>query len=365
MLDDKPYTLDRVFRIAVSIGVLYGLVRLMGHLSDVLIPFFVAFLLAYLINPLVIRIQRTVRNRAAAVFITLGLLGAVLALLGAFIIPMVMKEIAEMGQLVGRVVGDSELARRASEKLPPDVWQTIRQYAGEERVRELLRQKDFWSLAHTAARKLLPGVWGIVAGTTSFLFGVIGLLVIGLYLVFLLMDYQRAKAEWKQLIPPSLREPVLAFIQEFDAAMSRHFRAQAVVACCVGVLFSIGFSLVGLPMGLVFGLFVGVLNMVPYLQLVAVIPASLLALVLALETGAGIPLTLALTLLVFVVVQGIQDAFITPKIMGEVTGLSPAMILLSISVWGKLLGFLGLVIALPATCLALAYYRRLLAAEPD
>lgn len=363
MLDDRPYTFDRVFRLAVTVGILYGLVRLMAYLSDVLIPFTVAFLLAYLLNPVVLWVQDKVRHRVAAVFLTLGGVAVVLALAGLVFVPTVMKEVGHMGSLVKRVVEDTELAQRAAEKLPPNIWETIREYAGEERVRDLLKHRDFWSLGTAVGRKVLPGVWGLVAGTTNLLIGVIGLFVIGLYLVFMLMDYQRLKDEWKRLIPPAARKPVLDFLVEFDAAMSRHFRAQAVVAGIVGVLFSVGFSLIGLPMGILFGLFVGLLNMVPYLQIVAVVPAALLAVVMALETGGSIWIAVGLTGLVFVAVQALQDAVITPKIMGKVTGLSPAMILLSISVWGKLLGFLGLVIALPATCLALAYYRRLLATQ--
>jgi predicted PurR-regulated permease PerM len=83
-----------------------------------------------------------------------------------------------------------------------------------------------------------------------------------------------------------------------------------------------------------------------------------LALIHALETGMSFWVSLGLTALVFAVVQIIQDAYLSPKIMGKVMGLSPAMILLSLSIWGKLLGILGLLIALPATCLVLAYYKR-------
>lgn len=361
MLGDRPYTFDRVFRLAISAGILYGLIRLMAHLSDVLIPFTVAFLLAYLLNPLVCWVQRKITNRLAAVAVTLTGVALILALIGIIFVPIVMNEVSHMGKLVHRVVTDSDLAQRASEKLPPNLWASIREYAKSEQVRDILWQKDFWSFTQAVAKKVLPGVWGLVAGTTSVLLGVMGLFVIVLYLVFLLMDYQRVKNEWKRLIPPDYREPILEFLQDFDAAMSRYFRAQAVVAGSVGVLFAVGFSIIGLPMGILLGLFIGLLNMVPYLQMVGAIPAAVLALIMALETGTGVLTALALTGAVFVVVQVIQDAVLTPKIMGKVTGLSPAMILLSISVWGKLLGFLGLVIALPATCLVLAYYHRLLA----
>ena len=113
-------------------------------------------------------------------------------------------------------------------------------------------------------------------------------------------------------------------------------------------------------MAILLGLFIGLLNMVPYLQIIGLIPAFLLALVHALDTGGSLWTMLALTGLVFVVAQIIQDAILTPRIMGKEMGLSPAMILLSLSIWGKLLGIFGLIIALPMTCLLVAYYRRFL-----
>jgi predicted PurR-regulated permease PerM len=100
--------------------------------------------------------------------------------------------------------------------------------------------------------------------------------------------------------------------------------------------------------------------MVPYLQIIGLIPAFFLALVHALETGGNLWTMLALTGLVFGVVQIIQDAILVPRILGKEMGLSPAMILLSLSIWGKLLGIFGLLIALPMTCLLVAYYRRFL-----
>ncbi len=360
VLNDRPYTFDRVFRLAATGAILYAVVRLMAHLSDVLIPFVVAFLLAYLLNPIVAKVQERVPNRVTAVAITLTLVTLVVSLLAFLTIPLMMGELAHMATLARKVLSDADLAARASASLPPEIWAAIRDYAAQDNLRELLKQRDFWSLAQAVLRKVLPSVWGLVAGTTNILIGLTGLSVIGLYMVFMLLDFRRVKDEGKNLLPPSWREPVLEFLQEFDMSMSRYFRDQAVVAGIVGILFAIGFGLIGLPMGIALGFFVGALNMVPYLQIVGTIPAGLLAVVMALENGTGVFSAVGLVVLVFIIVQAIQDAFIVPKIMGDVTGMSPAMILLSISVWGKLLGFLGLVIALPATCLATAYYHRLI-----
>ncbi|MEW6264936.1 MAG: AI-2E family transporter [Thermodesulfobacteriota bacterium] len=361
MLDSKPFTLDRVVRLGITAGLLWGLVLLLSYLSDVLIPFAVALLLAYLLNPLVVLVQKKVPNRLAAVIISLILVLIALALLVMIILPMIGREIGHMGRVVSDLVNNSSWAVRAAQALPPDLWQMIKDMAGRPEVQELFKSSSFWKVAEAVARKVMPGVWGLITGTATFLTGLIGLGVIALYLVFLLLDYQKVRVGWKELLPPAHRESIVAFIYDFDAAMNRHFRAQALVAAIVGALFAVGFSLIGLPLGILLGLLAGVLNMVPYLPLLVLPPALLMALVRALETGGGIWLSLGLTVAVFILVQIVDGTLLTPRIMGEVTGLSPAMILLSLSVWGKLLGMLGLLLALPLTCLVLAYYRRLLA----
>ena len=368
ILDHKPYTLDRVMRLFLGTAVLVAGIWVLMFLADVLVPFAVAFVLAYLLNPVVIQVQRKIENRAAAVFLTLG--GVVIAILIvlAVLIPLVRGEMVRMSDLLVKTVKDGNFAEKLQEKLPPSLWEGIRKYATQEEVVKLLQEPDFFEMAKDAVETALPtikgvfsGAAGLLSGVIRFVLGLMGLLVVALYLVFMLMEYQRVKDEWENLIPPAYREPVLMFLTEFDIAMSRHFRAQAVVAGIVGILFAIGFWIIDLPMAILLGLFIGLLNMVPYLQIAGLIPAGLLATMQAMETGDSLWVGLALTLLIFVVVQAIQDAVLTPRIMGDVTGLSPAMILLSISVWGQLLGFLGLVIALPMTCLALAYYRRIIA----
>ena len=361
--DSKTYTFDRVVRIALTAGLLCGLVWLLGYLSDVLIPFAVALLLAYLINPLVLLVQKKVKNHTAAVFLSLILIAGLTSFLGTLVIPMLVGEIAQMGRVLSEVANNSALAERAAKFLPPDLWQALQDYAARKEVQDFFKSDSFWKIVQTATHKIMPGVWGLITGTTNLFLSLIGLSVIGLYLVFLLMDYQNVSEGWKDLLPAAFRDHITGFATEFEAAMSRYFRAQAAVAAIVGILFALGFWLIGLPMGILLGLFIGLLNMVPYLQLIGLIPAVLFAMVHAIETGTGVFVMLGLTGLVFVVVQIIQDALLTPKIMGKVTGLNPAMILLSLSIWGKLLGLFGLIIALPMTCLFLAYYRNLLASS--
>ena len=364
MTEQRPYTFDRVVRILISVGILAGMIWLAGYLSDVLIPFAIALLLAYLTNPLVSLVQKKISNRAAAVFLSLLLIIVLAGLLGWFVIPRIAGEIAQMGRIVTDLVNNSDLAEKASKQLPPDLWQDIKNFFDRTEIKNFFKDINIWKILKAVAQKVLPGVWGLITGTASFFAWLVGFFVIGLYFIFLLLDYEAVKG-WKELVPPAYRVSIVGLVDDFESAMSNYFRGQAAVAAICGVLFAIGFTLVGLPLGILLGLFVGLLNMVPYLQIIGLIPAGLLAVMHAVQSGTSIWMVLGLTGLVFVVVQLIQDGFLTPKIMGKVTGLNPAMIMLSLSIWGKLLGLLGMIIALPVTYLLLVYYRRLIQTTPS
>ncbi|MDY6855120.1 MAG: AI-2E family transporter [Thermodesulfobacteriota bacterium] len=361
--EGRVYTFDRVVRFTFNVGLLFGLVWFFRYLSDVLIPFAVALLLAYLINPLVLLVQKKVKNHTASIFISLFTVVFLAVLLILLILPLIVDEITQMGRILSEVVNNSTIAKRATDILPPDVWQALQEYAAREDIQGFFKTENFWKIVETIARKVLPGLWGLIAGAASLVIGLAGLFVIALYLIFLLKDYQIVSQGWKDLLPVAYRDIITGFVSEFDVAMNRYFRAQAAVASIVGVMFAVGFWLIGLPMGILLGLFIGLLNMVPYLQIIGLIPAFFLAIIHVLETGSSLWVVLGQTGLVFVIVQLIQDSVVSPRIMGKVTGLNPAMILLSLSIWGKLLGIFGLIIALPMTCLILAYYRSFLAKQ--
>ena len=362
--DDRPYTLDRIFRLLMSAALIAGLVLLLGYLSDVLIPFALAMLLAYLLNPLVELLQRVVKGRAAAVLTGLVLIVAAACLLMWLVLPMIAAEIAQMGKVVKELATGSPLAHKASQMLPESLWPAIQKFFALPKVKEFFDSGDVWTLGLNVAKKVLPGMWGLISQAGSLVLGLAGLVVIVLYLVFLLIDYDGIFGRWQEILPPQHRERAQGLLTDFQLAMSRYFRAQALVAFLVGVMLAVGFGLIGLPMGILLGLFIGVLNMVPYLQLVGLIPVFFMALLGGVQEGS-IWLMLGLTGGVFAAVQVIQDTILVPKIMGKAMGLNPALIILSLSIWGKLLGFLGLIIAIPMTCLLWAWYQRFVCKEGE
>ena len=359
ILDNTPYSFDRVVRMALAAGLIWAVITTLGYLSDVLIPFAVALLLAYIMNPMVHRVQGYVKSRGVAIGLTMLLF--VLVLLGIFwiIVPLMGSEMRHMGRLLSELVSNSKLAEAAANRLPPDVWQTLRDYFNTPEVQNFFRTDSFISMAQDALRKILPGIMGLISGTYSVIMALVVPGVVFMYLIFLLLDFQKVRTVWKEMIPAPYREGVVSFVEEFDLAMNQYFRGQVMISGVLCIVFGGGFFLIGLPLGILLGILIGILTMVPYLQVLGAIPAVMVAAIHALETGQSFWVVLGLTGAVFVAAQIVQDVILVPRILGKAMGLSPAVMLLSLSVWGKLLGMLGLLIALPMTCLVLAYYRRL------
>ena len=365
MLSDKPYTLDRLVRLALAAGLIWAVVAVLDRLSGVLIPFALAVLLAYMTYPLVRTVQRLVKARILAVALVMLGLSAILGLFLWLVIPLVAQEIKHTAQLVSAFLGDTEAAQRARSLLPDNLWLWLQETLGKEEVQNFFKTENLWKLVEASLKHVLPGVWDIFASALNLVLAVLGLGVVLLYFFFLLLDWERFQTDWRNLVPERYKGVVSDFLDDVESTMSRYFRGQSLVALCVGVLMSIGFTLIGLPLAILFGLTVGLMNMVPYLQNLALIPAALLATAQALESGSSVWLMLGLTGGVFLVVQVLQDTLIVPRIMKQALGLSPVVILLSLSIWGVLLGFLGVLIALPLTVLVTAWYRRLIKARLD
>ena len=186
-----------------------------------------------------------------------------------------------------------------------------------------------------------------------------------MYTVFILIDYDRITDGMLKIIPGKYQSIITEVLSDLQAGMNSYFRGQSLVALIVGILFAIGFSIIGLPMAIVFGLFIGALTMVPYLKIIALIPAALLGVLQYVEASKSISTIFISIAVVFIVVQVFEDMFLTPAIMKRVTGLNPAVILLALSVWGSLMGIVGLIIALPLTTLIISYYKRFVLNDLD
>ena len=145
---------------------------------------------------------------------------------------------------------------------------------------------------------------------------------------------------------------------DVERELNNYIRGQGLVALIMGVMFCVGFTIIDFPMAIGMGILIGIMDLVPYLHTFALIPTAFLALLKAADTGQNFWMIFGMAVIVFIVVQIISDMIVTPKIMGKAMRLNPAILLLSLSVWGALLGFIGLIIALPLTTILIAYYQK-------
>jgi len=350
---DRPYTLDRVIRMILGAGVLIGLYLLISRLSGVLIYFMIGWLIAYMLNPLVgffqykLRIKRRVPSIILAILTVLGTIFGLIAIL----VPPIIAEVQKMSMLLQQY---NASPAGYLPFIPVELQEFIFEKVNLKELGKYLNKEDWENLF----QEIFPRVWGIFSNSLSWLFGLFASSITILYIFFILVDYDKIGTGFIKIIPPAYKERVSVLVSDLERNMNSYFRGQAAVASIVGVLFAIGFSILGLPLAILLGLFIGLLNMVPYLQTIGIIPTALVCFIKSAESGQSFWLLFGLALGVFAIVQLIQDAIIVPRIMGKITGLNPAIILLSLSIWGSLLGMLGMIIALPMTTLIISYYDR-------
>ena len=351
-MERKQITFDTFVRGMLAVVAVVGIVMLFNRLSGALVPFFLAWLLAYLLFPLVKFFQYRCHLKYRIVAILLTFLVVGLALTGVFMlmIPPMISEGARVADLIVQYVQTDETIS----SIPGLVQEFVRENVDINQLKKLVTQDGFIE----TVQNTLPKVWDIIAQSLSIVSSFVSLTMVLLYTLFILLDYEEFTEGWPGLLPRRYRPFAKQLVADVNEGMNKYFRGQALVAFCVGVLFSIGFLIIDFPMAVALGMFIGLLNMVPYLQLVGFIPTIILAVVKAADTGQSFWIIMLMALIVFAVVQTIQDTILTPKIMGKVMGLNSAIILLSLSIWGSLLGILGMIIALPMTTLIISYYHR-------
>ena len=347
---EKKITFDSFIRGIISIIIILGILYLINYLSGVLLPFFIAWLIAYMTYPMVTFFQYKLRikNRIASILIVMLSLSVLLTLTAIMLFPPIIDEFGKLKELLTTyfIEGSKQAA------IPGTMANFIKEHISM--IQDALNEENIGNMV----RNLLPKAWNIFTQSISVIVSIFATFIVLLYTFFILLDYETIATRWIKLVPIKYREMSVKIVNDVKDSMNKYFRGQALVAFLVGVLFSIGFLIIDFPLAIGFGLFIGLLNMVPYLQLVALVPTVLLSLLKAADTGSNFWWILAGALLVFCIVQIIQDAIIVPKIMGKITGLNPAIILLSLSIWGSLMGIVGMIIALPCTTIILSYYKR-------
>ena len=355
----KRYDFDRVARLVITVIVVVAIIYVLNYLSGVLLPFLIGSLLAYMLNPLVEFIQRALRLKSRIIPTILAMILALGTIVLAlwFVIPYLVREFTAMGQMLAKYAQ----ASFTTSQIPPAVHDFLRENLDFENLQSLFTREQWLEILKGVA----SGTWSVVDSTVSVVLSLATLLIVLLYMFLILIDYEKITRAFKGAIPPRYRRLSLRVMRDVGKTMSRYFRGQALVSFFVGVIFAIEFYIIGLPMAIVFGLFIGVLNMVPYLQLASIPIAAFLCLVASVATGGSFWALFGWTIGAYCLCQVIQDLVLIPLIMKQQMGLNPAIIFLALSIWGYLLGLLGLIIALPLTTLIVSYYSEFVIHTPN
>ena len=351
----KEITFDKFIRWTGIVLIIGAVLFATNYLSSVLLPFFIAWFFAYLLYPVVKFIENKLHVKVRALSIIIAMLLAIGVIGGVIwmIIPPMIDQFDKLGDVLTKWLHQTTHTNNLTALIKD--W--IQENQGQ--IEKFMKSKDF----SDAIKSAMPKVFSVVGQTANIILSIIASMITLLYMFFILLDYETLTANWIRIFPKKSRPFWHELMKDVEREMNNYIRGQGMVALCMGIMFCIGFTIIGFPMAIGLGILIGIMDLVPYLHTFALIPTAFLAMLKAADTGQNFWLVFGLAFLVFCVVQIITDMVVTPKIMGKAMGLKPAILLLSLSVWGALLGFIGLIVALPLTTLLIAYWQRYVTRE--
>lgn len=352
----QPITFDRAIRWVGTAAIIGVVIYFINELSSVLLPFAVAWLAAYLLYPIVsfVQYRMHVPTRILSILVTLLFVGGVIALVVYLIIPPMIEQFERLGKVVSHYVEQSSTLKN----IPHLVQAWIAEHSKE--IEQFFQSDKF---VETLRTTLVPNLFSFIGQTAGVVISVVASAIALLYMFFILLDYEYLTENWIRIFPKKNRPFCNELMGDVKRELNNYIRGQSLVALTMGVLFCIGFTIIDFPMAIGLGILIGIMDLVPYLHTLALLPTAILALLKAADTGQNFWAVFGGAVAVFCIVQIIIDMIVTPRIMGKAMRLNPAILLLSLSVWGALLGFIGLIIALPLTTILIAYWQRYVTGE--
>lgn len=352
---EQKITFDKFIRWSAIGATVMAVLYITNYLSSVLLPFFVAWLFAYLLYPMVkfIQYRMHVKVRALSILIAMLFVLGVIGLMIYFIIPPMIGQFQKLYEFLMHWLHQTTHTN--------DLTTLVKDWLeqNQDQVERFFKSKDFTDTLKTT----MPKLFAVIGQTANIVMSIVASCITLLYTFFILLDYEFLTTNWIRIFPQKNRPFWHELAQDVERELNNYIRGQSLVALCMGVMFCIGFSIMDFPMAIGLGILIGVMDLVPYLHTFALIPTAFLAMLKAADTGQNFWMVFGLAVGLFIVVQAITDMIVTPKIMGKAMGLNPAILLLSLSVWGALLGFIGLIVALPLTTLIIAYWQRYVTKE--
>lgn len=326
----------------ITVGIIT--VALIYFLAPILTPFLASGLIAYLLNPIVERMTRWHVPRTLAVLIVFLILFLVILALFLLLIPLIQRQIAALIDFIPKLI-----LLFQNEVYP---WLVTHLGVSEQINLDTIKTTlaKHWATAEGALTWVLTKV--LKSGVTIILV-ITNLLLIPVVTFYLLRDWRKLWTNLRSLIPRSMEPTVVSLFKECDSVLSAFFRGQLLVMLSLAIIYSVGLTLIGLQIGLIIGVIAGLLTIVPYLGFIVGITSALIAAYVQFGTLTS----MLLVLLVFVIGQIAETAFLTPKLVGDRIGLHPVAVIFAVLAGGTLFGFFGVLLALPVAAVIMVDLR--------
>jgi predicted PurR-regulated permease PerM len=314
----------------------------------VVIPFFVAFALAYLLDPLVDRMEKWRFSRTLSVVSLMTIFFAAVLGAGLLVFPMLRVQAENLAKNLPRYI----------EVVQNWLRPVLEKVAGldQAKIQDLLNEgmARFGELPLKILTFVSSFLWDSLSNLFDMILMAANLVIIPVVMFYLLRDYDKIAEKILALIPARFKESIVDTVSEVDQVLANFVRGQLMVGFLMGALYSIGLYAVGTPMSLFIGFLAGFANMVPYLGVVVgFLPAAILT---YLQVQEWIPIFWVMG--VFGVVQMLEGMVITPRILGENIGLHPVAVIFAVLLGGELFGLTGIILGVPAVAVLNVLIRR-------
>jgi predicted PurR-regulated permease PerM len=336
----------RYWQVGFWFVVIVLVVSALRWLGPVLNPVLAAFALAYLFDPLVTRLERRRLPRSVGAALVLLTITVVAIGAAAVLVPLVAEDLREFATRVPDLVERARAFLHARFGLELQDWNTLAAQAQDE-----IRQA-----AARAGVAVIGSAMGALGSVLSFLVGVLELVLVPVFAFYFLVDWPKIVARLRELTPPRHRDAVHEVVGEVDAKLSAWLHGQLAVTGILAALYAIGLSIAGIQLAIPVGILVGVLTFIPYIGTVV---GLVLALAMAFVDwhGAG---TIAGVLIVFGALHALEAWALTPRLVGRRVGLGEAGALFAVVAGGHVLGFMGVMLAIPLAASAMVLVKRAL-----
>ena len=321
----------------ISFAVILGACVVLYFSRRVVAPFFIAFALAYFLDPLVDRLVTFKISRTLSVLVLM--LAFFFLALGSVIllVPILSMQAESLAKSIPTYVGTFQ------EWLRPvlDLISGLDSARIEEFLNEGLSR--FGELPMKALQFSGKVIWGSISNLFNIILMLANLVIIPVVMFYLLRDFDSINEKLFRLIPPRFQAKTKDIVLEIDQVLSRFVRGQLVVAGLMGVLYSAGLFLCDTPMSLSLGMMAGLVNLVPYLGLIlGLVPSAIMTYI---HTQEWLPVLGVAG--VFAFVQAIEGFVITPRVVGENIGLHPVAVIFAVLLGGELFGITGMILGVP------------------